>query len=77
MTGSSLGGFEGRVFQTRRSCRRYEMWAPCTTDRIAVVVLGKGRWRLIGQRLPEIAAAVAAATSGSFADVEISVDSPR
>jgi hypothetical protein len=45
--------------------------------RIAVVVLGKGRWRLIRQRLPEIAAAVAAATSGSFAEVEISVDSPR
>jgi hypothetical protein len=53
------------------------MWAPCTTDRIAVVVLGKGRWRLIGQRLPEIAAAVVAATSGSFAEVEISVDSAR
>jgi hypothetical protein len=39
--------------------------------KIAVVVLGKGRWRLIKQRLPHIAAAVASATPGSFAEVEI------
>jgi hypothetical protein len=42
--------------------------------KIAVVVLGKGRWRLIGNRLPEIAAAVAAATPGSFTEIEIPVD---
>jgi len=41
--------------------------------RIAIVVLGKGRWRLIKLRLPEIAAAVDAATPGSFAEVEIPV----
>lgn len=41
---------------------------------IAIVVLGKGRWRLIKKRLPEIAAAVAAATPGSFSEVEIPVD---
>ncbi len=35
--------------------------------KIAVVILGKGRWRLIKNRLPAIAAAVAAATPGSFA----------
>jgi hypothetical protein len=42
--------------------------------KIAIVVLGKGRWRLIKNRLPEIAAAVAAATPGSFTEVEIPVD---
>jgi hypothetical protein len=41
---------------------------------IAVVVLGKGRWRLIKGWLPAIAAAVAAATPGSLAEVEIPVD---
>src|SRR4051794_20031022 len=45
------------------------------TDRqIAIVVLGKGRWRLIKDRLPEIAAAVAAATPGSVTEVEIPVN---
>ena len=45
-----------------------------TGRKIAIVVLGKGRWRLIKNRLPAIAAAVAAATPGSFAEVEIPVD---
>jgi hypothetical protein len=41
--------------------------------KIAIVVLGKGRWRLIKNRLPEIATAVAAATPGSFIEIEIPV----
>ena len=41
---------------------------------IAIVVLGKGRWRLIRTRLAEIVAAVEAATPGSYAEVEIPVD---
>ena len=41
---------------------------------IAIVILGKGRWRLITTRLPEIAAAVAAATPGSVVEVQIPVD---
>jgi hypothetical protein len=45
-----------------------------TGRKIAVVVLGKGRWRLIKHRLPAIATAVAAATPGSFTDVEIPID---
>jgi hypothetical protein len=45
-----------------------------TGRRIAVVVLGKGRWRLIKNRLPEIAAAVSAATPGSLSEVEIPLD---
>jgi hypothetical protein len=39
--------------------------------KIAIIVLGSGRWRLIRNRLPVIAAAVAAAAPGSFAEIEI------
>ena len=42
-----------------------------TVRRIAIVVLGQGRWRLVRQRLDAIAAAVDAATPGSYVDVEI------
>lgn len=45
-----------------------------TGRKIAVVVLGKGRWSLIKRQLPAIAAAVAAATPGSFVEVEIPID---
>lgn len=45
-----------------------------TNRKIAILILGKGRWRLIKNRLPEIAAAVAAATPGSVTEVEIPVD---
>jgi hypothetical protein len=41
---------------------------------IAVVVLSKGSWPLIRKKLSEIAAAVEAATAGSYAEVEIPVD---
>jgi len=41
---------------------------------IAVVVLSKGSWPLIRKKLSEIAAAVDAATAGSYAEVEIPVD---
>jgi hypothetical protein len=39
--------------------------------KIAVVVLTQLRWRLVRQKLAEIAAAVNAATPGSFAEVHI------
>lgn len=39
--------------------------------RIAVVILGQGRWALIKPYAAQIAAAVNAATPGSFAEVEI------
>jgi hypothetical protein len=45
-----------------------------TGRQIAIVILGKGRWRLIRNRLSEIAVAVAAATPGSVTEVEIPVD---
>jgi hypothetical protein len=41
---------------------------------IAIIVLGKGRWSLIRTRLPEIAAAVAAATPGSVIEAPIPDD---
>lgn len=45
-----------------------------TGRKIAIVVLGKGRWRLIKSRLLAVAAAVSAAAPGSFAEVEIPDD---
>lgn len=42
--------------------------------RIAIIVLGVGRWRLIKNKLAEIAAAVSAARPGSFREVEIPND---
>jgi hypothetical protein len=42
-----------------------------TNRKLAIVVLGKGRWRLIKLRLQEIAAVITAATPGSFTEVEI------
>jgi hypothetical protein len=45
-----------------------------TGRKIALVVLDKARWKLIKGKLPEIAAAVAAAEPGSFVQVEIPID---
>jgi hypothetical protein len=39
--------------------------------KIAVVVLGQGRWSLIRPYVSQVVAAVNAATPGSFAEVEI------
>jgi hypothetical protein len=45
-----------------------------TGRKLANVVLGKARWRLIKRRVPEIAAAVGAAIPGSYVEVEIPDD---
>ena len=42
-----------------------------TGRKIAVVVLGKGRWTLIKPYVAQVIAAVNSATPGSFAEVEI------
>ena len=42
--------------------------------KIAVIVLGKGRWNFIRRRLLDIAAAVTAATPGSFVEVDIPIE---
>ena len=39
--------------------------------RIAIVVLGQGRWSLIRHHVAEVVAAVNAASPGSFAEVDI------
>jgi len=45
-----------------------------TNRKIALVVLSQGRWRLVRQRLGAIAAAVDAATPGSYTEVELPID---
>lgn len=44
-----------------------------TGRKLAVLVLSQGRWRLVRQRLGAIAAAVDAATPGSYSEVEIPI----
>ena len=60
------------VFVTTDRNIRYQQ--NLTGRRIAIVVLGSGRWRLIRRRLREIAVVVAAAIPGTLAEVEIPVD---
>ena len=54
--------------------RNLEYQQNLTNRRIAIVVLGVGRWKLIRNRLAEIADAVAGAKPGSFKEVEIPTD---
>ena len=42
--------------------------------KLAMIVLSQGRWRLVRQRLGEIAVAVDAAIPGSYIEVEIPTD---
>jgi hypothetical protein len=42
--------------------------------KIALVVLSQGRWRLVRRRLEAVAAAVDAATPGSYSEVEIPIE---
>jgi hypothetical protein len=44
-----------------------------TGRKLALVVLSQGRWRLVRQRLKAVAAAVEAATPGSYTEVEIPI----
>jgi hypothetical protein len=63
-------GFE--VFVTTDRNIRYQQ--NLANRSIAIVVLSKPRWRLIKRQLRMIAAAVDAATPGSFTEVEIRLD---
>ncbi len=67
---AEAAGFE--VFVTTDRNLRYQQ--DLTGRRIAIVVLGKGRWRLIKQRLAAVATAVATASPGSFTEVDIPID---
>ena len=64
---ADAAGFE--VLVTTDKNLRYQQ--KLAGRRIAIVVLGKGRWRLIRPQVAQIVAAVNAATPGSFAEVEI------
>jgi predicted nuclease of predicted toxin-antitoxin system len=70
MDAAEAAGFD--VLLTTDRNIRYQQ--SLTGRKIAIVVLGKGRWRLIRKRLPAIAAAVAATTPGSFTEVDIPID---
>lgn len=67
---AEAAGFD--VFVTTDRNIRYQQ--DLAARKIAIVVLGKGRWRLISNRLREIAVAVATATPGSFTEIDIPVD---
>ena len=67
---AEAAGFE--VFLTTDRNIRYQQ--KLTDRKIAIVVLSKGRWRLIRSRLPQIVATVSAATPGSYTEVEIPVE---
>jgi hypothetical protein len=64
---AEAGAFD--VFITTDKNIRYQQ--KLTNRKLAVVVLGQGRWRLVRQRLGAIAAAVDSATPGSYAEVEV------
>ena len=67
---AEAAGFE--VFLTTDRNIRYQQ--NLNDRKIAVIVLSKGRWRIIKSRLPQIFATVNAALSGSYTEVEIPVE---
>jgi hypothetical protein len=64
---AEAAGFEVLV-TTDRNIRHQQNLAG---RKIALVVLGKGRWSIIKPHVAQIVAAINAATPGSFAEVEI------
>ncbi len=67
LTVAEAAGFEVLV-TTDRNLRYQQNLAG---RKIALVVLGKGRWSIIKLNVAEVAAAVNAATPGSYAEIEI------
>ena len=67
---AEAAGFD--VFVTTDRNLRYQQ--NLAGRKIAIIVLGNGRWRLIKDRLPIIGAAVAAAAPSSFVEIEIPID---
>jgi hypothetical protein len=64
---AEAAGFE--VMVTTDKNLRYQQ--NLATRKIAIVVLGNGRWTLIEPHMAQVVAAVNAATPGSFTEVEI------
>lgn len=69
LNAAEAAGFD--VLVTSDKSIRYQQ--NLTGRKIALVVLSQGRWRLVRQRLEAIAAAVDAATAGSYTEVEIPI----
>ncbi len=67
LNAAEAAGFE--VFLTTDKNIRYQQ--NLTGRKIAIVVLGQGRWSLIKPHVAQVVAAVNAATPGSYAEVEI------
>jgi hypothetical protein len=67
LTAAEAAGFE--VIVTTDRNLRYQQ--NLSARRIAVVVLGKGRWALIQPHVGKVLAAVNAATAGGYIEVEI------
>lgn len=67
LTAAEADGFD--VFVTTDRNIRHQQ--NLTGRRLALVILSKGRWKLIKAKLVTIASAVAAATPGSVTEVEI------
>ncbi len=67
LTAAEAAGFH--LFLTTDKNIRYQQ--NLSNRQIAIVVLGKARWRLIRPKLADILTAVNAATLGSFTFVEI------
>ena len=67
LTAAEAAGFEVLV-TTDKNIRFQQNLAG---RRIAIVVLGKGRWRLIRPMLEQIALVVTAAKPGSYTEVDI------
>ena len=70
LTAAEAAGFD--VMVTSDKSIKYQQ--NLTGRRIALVVLSQGRWRLLRQRLEAIAAAVDAATPGSYTEVEVPIN---
>ena len=67
LTEAEAAGFEVLVTTDKNLSYQQNLSA----RKIAVVVLGKGRWSIIKPHVAQIVAAVNAATPGSFVEVEI------
>jgi hypothetical protein len=67
LTVAEAAGFEVLV-TTDRNLRYQQNFAG---RKIAIVVLGKGRWSIIKTHVVQVLGAVNAATPGSFAEVEM------
>jgi hypothetical protein len=67
LTVAEAAGFEVLVTTDRNLSYQQNL----ARRKIAVVVLGKGRWSVLKPHVDQIVAAVNAATPGSFAEVDI------